>query len=1061
MMNKKRLLALLLVLCMVIGTAPLSAFAENEASGNEALTIDHPDIHTTKSVTKIDDYHYKLRLESFLEGDPTTKERIPSDIILVLDQSTSMSFCMNCGKDIDVRSILELHNTYYVYPTIDDDGKGTGDRIPVYYCAGNKANPSLKCGHSMGGWFDKPHTTETTSQGTRYVPSIANGAYHKLQNGTNKNYNVYARRFYTAQTGGSTIKLWIESSKEITSSTSVYRKTSGGEFKQLVYCSDHAAWHDADVTCDKSNDKDHGTEFFVPTATVDEYTLGTTRFYYDADGKDGVNCTCTTGNRYQALITALNEFTSSIYNYSTANNVDNRIALVGFASGDYNRLLSVPQSGSTAVLPISSTSATVDNYKNSLQDVSTTRGQTVINNGISKILDQGGGTQTATGLEMAKNIFDNNDKLLEGETKRNRIVIVFTDGRPEQTISGDSYGGADTALSHSYNLREDGVTVYSIGVFGGANSDDLSSVSAETVVSSSGYLNNNSSANKFMHLLCNNYTGSSKPTLANTYSAASLKTGYYFSASNPKGLQDAFYKIAEDINNGSSENFDASTVLRDVITPYFKLDSTSEVTMHTEKCTGSTNGEYTFEDDNNTTIDNKLEIVPASDPQYVDVKGFNYADYYVAIDDVYGTPTPRGRKLVVEIPIVVNPDFLGGDDVNTNLFTSGIYLPDQSDPIETFLVPNVDVPVRTIVPNFQNGAIYVSQQAAIPHVANIGKFSVNGTTYTIDGTNNAYVDIVYTISDQDNNQISYTVPAGTKESDLKHLLPDSWTGTGIDLYKVLTDDTNYFIKCEVISVNNSDGNKSEASGDATIYVYKPHVTFKDSIMNYGGTADYDQNNYVSIVWRNGDNTAGAEGNTHNDLLGTAPELLYEFAPAEGVITEETSVKVTSVVSPTNTHLNHKVTDNTEIISYTTFHREACTHCSYEGAVCGEQCIKVETDECNFMLHLNTFDLTITKEVAGNYVDPGQSFLFRITGPNGFSMDVDIQGQGSVTVKNLVAGEYTVTELVDWSWRYELVGNEEGIVITPLNHEADFKNERKNPYWLSGEAFCENLFDGTN
>ena len=60
-------------------------------------------------------------------------------------------------------------------------------------------------------------------------------------------------------------------------------------------------------------------------------------------------------------------------------------------------------------------------------------------------------------------------------------------------------------------------------------------------------------------------------------------------------------------------------------------------------------------------------------------------------------------------------------------------------------------------------------------------------------------------------------------------------------------------------------------------------------------------------------------------------------------------------------------------------------------------------------------LTITKEGAVD-IDENQSFVFKVTGPNGYSERVVICGNGSVTIKNLKPGTYTVTE-EGWSWRY--------------------------------------------
>lgn len=107
--------------------------------------------------------------------------------------------------------------------------------------------------------------------------------------------------------------------------------------------------------------------------------------------------------------------------------------------------------------------------------------------------------------------------------------------------------------------------------------------------------------------------------------------------------------------------------------------------------------------------------------------------------------------------------------------------------------------------------------------------------------------------------------------------------------------------------------------------------------------------------------------------------------------------------------------------------------------------------------LDVFDLTIRKEGCAE-IDENQSFLFRITGPNGFSMEVTVQGNGSKTIKGLQMGEYTVTEVESWSWRYKCQNN--GQIVKPedvVNGKAEvtFTNKRDFVFWLNGCAFADN------
>ena len=109
-------------------------------------------------------------------------------------------------------------------------------------------------------------------------------------------------------------------------------------------------------------------------------------------------------------------------------------------------------------------------------------------------------------------------------------------------------------------------------------------------------------------------------------------------------------------------------------------------------------------------------------------------------------------------------------------------------------------------------------------------------------------------------------------------------------------------------------------------------------------------------------------------------------------------------------------------------------------------------------------LTITKQGA-DFADENQSFVFTVTGPNGYSERVVICGNGSVTIKNLKPGTYTVTE-EGWSWRY--TGNGPiGATISALKPgSVTFNNVRQTEEshstngwkWLGGDAYVNNAFN---
>ena len=118
-------------------------------------------------------------------------------------------------------------------------------------------------------------------------------------------------------------------------------------------------------------------------------------------------------------------------------------------------------------------------------------------------------------------------------------------------------------------------------------------------------------------------------------------------------------------------------------------------------------------------------------------------------------------------------------------------------------------------------------------------------------------------------------------------------------------------------------------------------------------------------------------------------------------------------------------------------------------------------------------LTIRK--TNHYaLDVGQSYLFRIEG-EGVDLVVVVHGAGQVIIEGLkVNGQYTVTEITDWSWRYSntpdwtflsegetvATGNDSPTATITMGadgNEITFANSRTNRYWLDGDCWQDNWF----
>ncbi len=114
----------------------------------------------------------------------------------------------------------------------------------------------------------------------------------------------------------------------------------------------------------------------------------------------------------------------------------------------------------------------------------------------------------------------------------------------------------------------------------------------------------------------------------------------------------------------------------------------------------------------------------------------------------------------------------------------------------------------------------------------------------------------------------------------------------------------------------------------------------------------------------------------------------------------------------------------------------------------------------FYYKLALADLTISKQGCED-IDENQSFIFTVTGgdlPND-GLKVVVKGNGSVTIKGLKVGTYTVTEESGWSWRYEVKSGERNPRNVEVKggavNEITFDNTREMDKWLNGCSWAVN------
>lgn len=994
-MKKTKILSLLLC---------LSLFCALIVPGTRAYADNEPDsgMKISKTATANADGSYTIMLEAFATGSTVITEQktdIPTDIVLVIDQSGSMNDPIG-------------GYTYTAYRT--------------------------------GGYYNSRnyHNDE-------YYPLRHNGGsenlWHKLNNNEYIAVSVEQKMVYTAISGWSNRKYYDNQNN-------LYCLVSG-EYKSVaVKRKGHVAspdeyWYTVDgqqilYTTGDSSIPNFG-QYAPLYQSVKKYTYsytlnGVTTVIEESFG-DGSSpdtqfyrrdySSSAGGTRLNALKNAATTFANAVAakaagadgDISTpADNVNHRIAVVGFASGQYYNGTNYNY-GNTEVFVGSNQykygSAAQGQYGNAFQNMNTSTGVGNVSASIGT-LSADGGTLTNLGLEMGNGIFGANP-IAEGE-KRNRVVIVFSDGVPGW--SGYDSNTANSAITQAETAKNThGATVYSIGIFPGADA------------TSAGNQNGNETekANWFMQRVSSNTQYPQSPS-------------YYLSAADAGTLNSIFQQISDQIETGgTTSTLTSDAVVKDIISPQFTLPAgttAANITVETYACTGkNANDDYTWSNNNST-----MGATASISGDQVNVTGFNFSENYVGTVTENGNTTYRGHKLVISFKVQPKAGFLGGNEVFTNT-SAGIYENNTAEnPLLTFDRPTVNVPIQDVTVTAKDKNVYLKGEVTAEQLKNGATVKVGGVALDLSKASDTtkpwglepwqteYVDITVTVKDKDGNAI----PA--------------------DGLKALTDDTTYTIKVTVTpkttgSTGSAGTPATEKSGEntpaANIYVFKPELTFKDSTAYYGETVpannDYSSN-YVanSEKWKNGGKYSTDDG---VQMIGTKPTLDITYTPDESKLEGGKYTKQDVPVSATVKIGTENVNEHTTFV-----HQDCTTACGWENpATPGTPA---------FLIHIQTCTLSITKQGGAD----NESYVFDVLKDGEKYSEVTVWGNSTETLVELPIGTYTISENAGWSWRYS-ANNGGSAALTAQNPTGSITcvNTKNNNQWLNGfSEVVRNIF-GTN
>lgn len=739
------------------------------------------------------------------------------------------------------------------------------------------------------------------------------------------------------------------------------------------------------------------------------------------------NCT----SRLSALKSAVTSFTNAVAEKAagadknintTEDNIHHRIAIVGFGTDDRGGSGNPDYENTELFIGASSYqyggNQIASQYGKALQDMSTTQGKNNITSSIGK-LAASGGTAIDLGTEMANNVL----KAYQNDTGRNKVVIVFTDGIPgiwDNDGNTTRNGYANRAINNTHTSKDTyGATVYTIGVFGGADASNPGSLTTDTDWS------NDAVANKFMHLMSSNYPDATSMTVTGNVKSDLSGKSYYLSAGNANALDNIFQQISNEVG-GSATQLDDKATIKDIVTPYFTMPANAtDVKLYTAKSNGSTDSWKDRENFDGTVTLN-------TEDNSVSVSGFSFKDNWCGTHtDANGTQTFHdGKKLIIEFTVKAKADFLGGNDVPTNGTDSGIYDKDGTS-AGKFDVPTVNVPIEPVTVTAQDKNVYLLgsvtaddlKSGAIVKVGNV-PLNLSAENYGLEAWQNKYVDITVTVKDAAGNAIPTTG---------------------------LTDDQKYTIEVKVTpktttptSTEGTQATEQSGSGEGSINVFKPELTFKDSTAYYGETVPAN-NNYSG-------NQVGAEKWMHDgteavpsEMLGEKPTLDISYTPDESKLKDGKYTKQDVPVSATV-----KIGD-TDVTGKTTFVHDACTEADCNWTT------PTTKGAPAFLIHVQTCQLKITK-TGGAENEP---YVFTVKKDGEKYTEVTIKGGKSETIYELPVGTYTIEENTGWSWRYPYPTYSDSVTLSAdqTSREITCTNARTIDKWLNGFSdVVTNTFD---
>lgn len=419
------------------------------------------------------------------------------------------------------------------------------------------------------------------------------------------------------------------------------------------------------------------------TLTLEAYATGQSQVVYSAKLVDIVLVLDVSGSmddkvngtkKIVALQNAVNSFIDTVADKCKDSEEKSNIAIVKFSGNKTDKV------GNDTYRE----DRNIYNYSQTVKELTSVEQKDALKqavNGLTAI----GATCADYGMELARDI------LLKDTSDNPKVVIMFTDGTPT-AFNGFEKPVADAAISASHQIKANGATVYTVGIFGDLNGSQKVYDTRDHGLRS-GYQEIKPASNVvygYMNAVSSNDTTSTSLNLNNLDKTVHDK---FMTASSAAELEKIFTQIGNETGGSDASLTDTATMV-DVISEYFQLPDNyqSSLKAYTVPFTGTDASGNRQWGANQTDYTTSINVEGSK----VSIAGFNYSDNWVGFHTANGTQTARGSKMVLEIPIQVKDGTV--DEVPTNDLNNSGILDGNGGMFAKFVSPVVKYAYFTVVP---------------------------------------------------------------------------------------------------------------------------------------------------------------------------------------------------------------------------------------------------------------------------------------------------------------------------------------------------------------------------